>query len=426
MTRSKTIERLLAVNRIYLIVGLLLLVLLLIESNVRGDFHIFISASRDLFQGKNIFQITYHESSHYYYSILFAILLLPFSFLPLYWANFIWLVFNVFFTYRIWKIILNFLPVHTFSAKYKTIFTLVSFFFIFSLWQRNIHLAQVTIFILYLALEGLNLIIQKRYITGSLLIAFGLTIKLLLLPLIPYFIYRGNFRVTAYISAFVLLLIIIPAPVIGIDHYFFLLNERWDLLNPLNSKHVLDVSETTFHSLTTLLSVLLVENARNISSQDFPRNIMDIGYESLAVIINVVRGLLILFTLYFIRSRPFKNAGSKLQIFYELSYIFLITPLIYPHQQHYAFFFAFPAVSYISFYVLNQIYVEPSYQAGKGKKLFYVFCFILIYFLLNSHFILGEYRYIYDHYKTLTYGILMIIPLLAVCKPQGIKQNLNP
>lgn len=420
------LKKLITGNWSYLIGGLLLLVLLLIEANVRGDFHIFISASHDLFDGKNIFQITYHESSHYYYSILFAIILYPFTFLPFYWANFIWLVFNVFFTYRIWKIILYFLPVFTFSVKHKTIFTFVSFFFIFSLWHRNIHLAQVTIFILYLALEGLNRIIQKKYIAGSLLIAFGLTIKLLLLPLIPYLIYRGNFRVASYICVFACLLLLIPAPIIGIDHYFFLLNERWDLLSPVNTKHVLDVSETTFHSLTTLLSVLLVEDARNISSQDFPRNIMDIGYQSLEIIIHTVRGLLILFTLYFMQSWPFKSAGSKLQIFYELSYIFLITPLIFPHQQHYAFFFVFPAISYISFYALYQMYVNPSYQIRKTKKLFYIFYFILIYFLLNSHFILGEYRYIYDHYKTLTYGVILIIPLLAICKPQQIKQDFNP
>lgn len=408
---------------IYLVGSLPLLALLFIEAKVLGDFHIFVSASRDLFEGKNIFQTTYHESSRYYYSILFAILLYPFTFLPIYWANFIWLLFNLFFTIRLWKIILTFLPLGDFSTKQKAIFTIVSLIYIFALWHRNIHLTQISIFILYLAFEGLNQIIHRKYIAGSIVIAFGISIKLLLLPLIPYFIYRGEFRIALYTCGFVILLTLFPALFIEYDHFFFLLNERWDLLNPLKSQHILDVSQTTFHSLTTLLSVLLVEDARNISSQSFQRNILDISFESLEIIINVTRVLLILFTLYFIHSWPFKKAKSKLQVFYELSYIFLVTPLIFPHQQHYAFFFVFPAITYISFYVIYQMSFNQLTKISTGKKTFYIVYFSVIYFLLNSHFILGEFRYIYDHYKTLTYGVILIIPLLAIFKPQNIKYD---
>lgn len=46
-----------------------------------------------------------------------------------------------------------------------------------------------------------------------------------------------------------------------------------------------------------------------------------------------------------------------------------------------------------------------------------------LFLILISHFLVGEYRNIYDHYKTLTYGIIMIIPILAMARPSALANN---
>jgi hypothetical protein len=206
-----------------------------------------------------------------------------------------------------------------------------------------------------------------------------------------------------------------------------LLRERWELIDPLNIQHVLDVSERNFHSLSTLLSTLLVEDARNPYTIEIKRNIADIGIPALNLILNIVRGVFILFSIYFIRSVPFKRPVSKLQSYYEVSYILLIIPLIFPHQQHYAFFFVFPAIVYLIYYTLRK-YFEASLNSSVMEKRMFISLLIIIYLLLNSHLLLGEFEYFYNHFKTLTYGVILIIPLLAYARPESlptIKERIN-
>lgn len=410
-------------NKLTILLGILLIILLLIESNGRGDFNIFLNASRDLLEGKNIYSIKYNEWYHYYYDILFALIISPLKALPLFWSNFIWLLLNLFLTFRIWKIILSYLPVSILNHKQLRILTVLSFIFIFSLWHKNIHLSQMTIFILYLCLEGLNQIKSNKLILGSVLIGVGISIKILPIVFIPYFLYRANFKVVFYILLSLILVLWLPALIIGYDYHLLLLKERWMLINPLNKEHVLDVSERSFHSLTTFLTVLLVEGAGNTYSLELKRNITNVSLETLELIINIVRLSLVLFSLYIMRSLPFKKSTDQLQKFYEISYILLVVPLIFPHQQHYAFFFIFPAITYLIFYFIVH-YFKGEKTIKQSEKVFIIIISVVIFFLLNSHFILGAFRNIYDHFKTLTYGVLFLVPLLAFASPKKIKHIL--
>jgi hypothetical protein len=103
--------------------GLVILIIILFEARGKGDFNIFISASKDLLLGKNIYQIQYNEWYHYYYDILFALILSPFTYLSLYIVKFIWLLLNVFFVYRIWKILMDWLPLSLLRQNNKILWT---------------------------------------------------------------------------------------------------------------------------------------------------------------------------------------------------------------------------------------------------------------------------------------------------------------
>lgn len=401
-----------------IILGLFVLTITLFEAQGEGDFKIFLSASKDLFIGKNIYKEFYNEWFHYYYSVFFAVIIFPLTLLPLYTAKLIWLLINVFFVVRIWKAIVCWLPIEWLEPKYRLVFGIVSFAFIFRFLLDNIHLAQMTILILFLTLEGIRLILEGKEISGSFLIAIGIDIKLLPILFIGYLVYRNKWKSALYILIFVGFLLMIPTIFIGFQHNNFLILERWSLLNPLNQEHVLDTTERSFHSITTFLSVLLVENCGDYHALPLKRNIANLSLQHLHYIITMARLILVLATLYFMRSLPFKSSTSKIQTLYEISYICILIPLIFPHQQHYAFLFIFPATSYLIFY--NTFLFYNNKESNSTTKTIHSVTLFVSFLLTSSHLILGQFNEYYDHYKILTYGILILIILLAFSPPKKI------
>ena len=392
---------------------LALFVYLYIESAFCGDFLIFLSASKDLFYGKDIYAITYFDGYHYFYSVLFAIVLYPLTFLNTHLSTFLWLLLNVVFLYRIFKIIDHLLPTNELSKKQWRVFWILSIIFSIRVIFDNLHVGQMTIFLLYLILEGLEKIRQNKKISGALLIALGINIKLLPIVILPYLLYRREFKASLYLILFYLLLLYMPVLWIGWEQNTALLKTWWSLVNPTNTNHILDVDERSFHGLSTLLSILMVENVPDIHALKIKRNIINVSLEQLKYTLMAVRLGLASFTLYFMNTLPFKPAINKAYRFRELSYILLLIPLIFPHQQHYAFLFIIPAYLYCLFYLIQNYKLL---HALKRKLLVGVLA--LIYLIVNLKILLGEYNYYYEHFKILTYGALMLIVVLVLLKPK--------
>lgn len=406
-----------------IVAGIVIVLYLIANAQNDNDLRIFLAASRDLMDGESIYVIKYKEWFHYYYSVLFALLMFPLTLFPDYMANVLWMAVNIYFAWRTWKIICSYLPLEKLDPKLLQLFSFVILVFMLRFITDNLRYGQMTIFILYLALEGVNQIQNKRNVLGGSLIALSINIKLLPIALLPYLLYRGQYKATIYtIIAFVVFLII-PGVFIGYDYHFELLRDRWSLLNPTNQEHLLDVSERSFHSITTLLATLLLDNAGNVHSMDLKRNIMSMNADNLGMVINIVRAVFVGVTLYFLKAAPFKTENDRLQVLYELSYILLVIPLIFPHQQQYAFYFAFPAASYLIYYFM-QSFFNNEWQKPKSGYGIMTFFFIG-YLLMSSTFILGEFRSYYDHYKVLTYGLFILIGLLAYCRPQRLEHSLK-
>jgi hypothetical protein len=289
--------------------------------------------------------------------------------------------------------------------------------FLFSLRfiHENLHHLQVTILILYLSLQGLQLVFanKPRPFYGALLIAIGINIKLLPVVLIPYLIYREFFKAGIYIVLIYFGLLFLPAILIGWEQNQALLSTWAGLINPFNSNHVLDTEERSFHGLSTLLSTLLVQNSGDVYALPIKRNIADISIEQLNTILNTIRVVLILFTFYFLRTKPFTDPQGLKHRFWELSYILMLIPLIFPHQQHYGFLFICPAFIFCLHYFIRNRKTLP-----KIKLYVMAATGIIIYLLCNLKLILGAYNEYYEHFKILTYGVLLLIVLLAVCVPK--------
>jgi uncharacterized membrane protein len=390
-----------------------------VEAKGRNDFNIFLDAARDLAQGKNIYTSTYYDGYHYYYSSLFALLLLPFTYLPDYVVKALWLGANIFFIYRLWSICSSFIDLTKLSKKLLLVLAVLSFLFVIRFIRDNLHVGQMTICMLYLSMEGLSFILKGKTVAGAALIALAINIKLLPLVMLPYLLYRRELSAAALVIMFYAVLMLLPSVFIGHDYNMFLLSEWWKLVNPTNTEHVIDVSERSFHGLSTLLPVLLMSDVHEAYALPLKRNIADLTAEQVNLILNITRLALMSLTLYFLRTLPLKKAPSLLHTLWETSYIFLIVPLIFPHQQHYSFFFIFPAVIYL-LYFLSVTYQINYSNFSKSRFITVVIMMIMIFLICNSTLILGHFREYYDHFKILTYAVLLLIVPLAICRPSLI------
>ncbi|MFN5795739.1 MAG: glycosyltransferase family 87 protein, partial [Bacteroidota bacterium] len=187
------------------------LVLVFFDSTAKGDFEIFVEASKDLFNLKNIYTTFYNHYFHYYYSVLFAVIIYPFTFLNFYFVKVIWMICNYIFTYRILKNGAFFLNLRDEDNKAKFIVLFVSFLLVFALWHRNIALAQVTIFVLFLMLESFTLILKNHVLLPALLLAFGIDFKIMPIVCLPYLLYRGYNKVVFTSLIFLLTSLLLPS-----------------------------------------------------------------------------------------------------------------------------------------------------------------------------------------------------------------------
>lgn len=384
------------------------------ESGGRGDFYIFLSAASDLGKGEDIYTATYVDGYHYYYSVLFAMLLKPLCALPFQLVKFAWLLFNLLLFVHLFRLLIQSEFVKSLTKKQSRWFQLSVLLFAARFIRDNIHHSQVTILILWCCVYGLYLIHRHNAWKGALLLAIGINIKLLPIVFLPYLIYRGFFRAFALTVLFYAGCLILPSLIIGHQYNSALLSTWFALINPLNQNHVLDVDERTFHGLSTLLSTLLVKDVPDIYALPIRRNIMDISLSTLSMVLLITRLALIAFTLYFTGLSFFKRAKSAWQSCVEISYVLLVIPLIFPHQQPYAFLFAVPACACI-------LYVLITKPLNKNARQTLIVTLSIAFLTFELKLLLGEFNQYYEHFKILTYGVLMLIPALAfVWKKSGV------
>lgn len=379
-----------------------------VEAKDKGDFYIFLSATGDLNIGENFYENKYVDGYHYFYSVLFALLLKPFYSLPFFWVKFCWLFLNTVIYIKLLRMLAKSKLVALLTEKKKTIFIALIFIFSLRLFLDNMHSSQITLLILWCCIYGLYLITNNKPVSGAAILALGINIKLLPIVFLPYLIYRGYFKAFAFTILFYVIYLFAPSVFIGHDYNMTLLKTWLSLINPSNQNHVLDVEERSFHGLSTLLSTLFVKDVPDVYALALKRNIADVAIPTLSKILLFTRLTLVAFTLYFLKWRPFIKARSEWHQYIEISYLLLLIPLIFPHQQHYAFLFAVPA------FAITLLYLFLKWEEiSRTCKLTVSGLLTLIYLSVNLKLLLGTFNPYYDHYKILTYGALLLIPLLV-------------
>jgi hypothetical protein len=397
-----------------LLIGLCIVFVIYEAGQSRNDMDIFLAASKLLFSDGDIYAEKHFGIYHYFYSVFFATAIHPLVYLPIFFTRVLWVSAGILMIWRIIVLLLRFIDEDTWASIGKSFVVVVLLLFSLRLIRSNLHLGQINHWLLWLSLESIWLIIRGKKMWGGMVLAFAINIKLLPLVLIPYLIYRREFVAAASGIIGLILLYVIPGWWIGWGRNWLLLESYWHLIDPMQARHVFDHEETSFHSLTTLISTFFMENVREHNGLDLRRNILSLDATTIRHLILIVRLVFVFLTLRFLNTGPLVTFRGSNQTLYELSYLFLAAPLIFPHQQHYAFIWAMPA-----FFWLIVRYAE---MKASVKKLI---PFLLVYVCFNLALWNGGLNPWLNHFKILTWGALALLFLLIRTTPDSVNEAME-
>jgi hypothetical protein len=417
-----------SIKTISIIVLIILSLFIIIkEAMGNGDFKVFLGAAKLLRNGDNIYSNWIFVSNGayglYYYSPLFALLLIPFNSMPNFIPNLIWLLLSVYFLYRIWQLIRIYFDLEKFDKPERNLLLILTFLFTVRFIHLNIAMIQMTIYLLWSIFESMHSFNSKQHLKGSVILALAINIKILPIVMIPYLIYRNKLKPVLFTIGFLFAFLLIPSLFIGFEFNNYLLSEWWKVINPLNNEHMIETG-LKMHDLTALIPVILFKTSGEI---ELRRNIVNIDFKYVELILNSIRLLLILFTFYFLKTPPFKPAKSKIHELWELSYIILLIPLIFPHQQKYAFVLIFPTVAYVMYFLIFLYrFDQQEYKKSRWKTMRILLIIIFILTTITTDGIIGiPLNRITQHYKTITYGAILLLYVLTMCHPKYINKDIT-
>ena len=245
---------------LYIFFGILIMGFVVKEALSNGDFKVFSGAAKLLFSRKSPYNewifVTKDHYCLFFYSPLFALILIPFCFLPEFIPNFLWLLANVYFLYRIWILLTKYIDINLFSDKQLKCFLFICVILNLRFVLYNFGMIQMTIFILWGSLESLFLFEKKKIFAGGILLSIIINIKILPIVLIPYLIYRREFKGFLCTIIFSIIFLFIPAIFFGWSFNIHLLQDWWKMINPSNANHIIE-TDIGLHSLSALIPMLL-------------------------------------------------------------------------------------------------------------------------------------------------------------------------
>jgi hypothetical protein len=393
---------------------IVLMIFIYIKVADKNDFEVFLDASVKLMKRENIYQPPFMYDLQYFYSPLFALILIPFTYLPFKFSCVLWLIFNTLLLIRTWKIFESYFDIQSFRKRTYYLWIAISFIIVARFIFYNYERVQMTIFLLWAIMEAIKQFNLGKNWKGAILLALAINIKILPLVMLPYLVYRGEFKASLYTLVALVGCLFIPALFFGWEYNLFLHKEWWSIINPNNPMHIIE-NEQGAHGLAAALSVLLTNTDADIQLP-FQRNLFSLEYQQVYWIINGVRILLILLTLLFLRTLPFRKATSKIHFFYELSYLCLLIPIIFPHQRRYSFYFVFPAITYLIYFLLTYYhqYIKTFKTYRTGIAIFMSILVVLFLAIMRRQ-VLGDLLTDFTIYlRMITWGAIFLIPVLII------------
>lgn len=406
---------------LFLLFSVIVLVFFGGEFRKTGDFYLYHEVAASLFTSDNIYARFYGDNKYfqYYSGPLLALLLYPLSLLPVENAAQLWKLLNVFFLFRSWKLLEKYFEPQALNQQNRNKWTAAVFIGLAFPVYNNFHSLQFTILMLYMILEGLNFIHnENKPFAGGAIIAAGILIKIYPVVLLPYLFYRKQFKAAASVVVMLFVFFAAQSFFMGWEKNYDIYASWLSQINPDSHENALDMQSNKNHGISSFISALFIEGIRHLETDlHVRRHIVNLSPETVLKIIFFTRLFFVAFTFYFLRTLPFRDAKNKQHRIWELSYLLLAVPLLFPQQRAYNFVLLMPAVAYIAYNLI--LYRERKMKNLRWK----IILFSLAILLLNLELILGHFREYYWHYKTLTYSLFFLLITLAALVPEGTDEK---
>jgi len=404
----------------YQILMLLVVAYCIKEAFGNGDFKVFLEAAKLVSEGENPYNkwilVSQDNYCLYFYSPLWAVLLIPFTYLPNFIPNILWLLANLFFLYRTFQLLKDFIDLKSISSKQLLWILIICILMSIRFLLYNFGMIQMTIFLLWGTLESLSLIEKRKILLGGMLLALVINIKILPIVILPYLLYRKHTKGFITTIVFSSVFLMLPSLFTGWSANNLLLTEWWSVINPANPEHVLETGLGP-HSLTALIPTLLTETSGEL---EMSRNIANLSESTAIYVLNLIRLSLIILSFFFLKWPPFKEARNKLFQLRELAFIILLIPLIFPRQQKYAFALIIPTLFYLSYFiVINYNRHKTVMSRFRWYSLITIIGLSFILMTLSTDGLIGRELFkICKHYKTITWGAILLIFALLLAQPK--------
>lgn len=392
-----------------------------------GDFKTYLAAATYLVENKNPYTLLFIELvdgskqyfADYLYSPLFAFLLVPLSLIPWQLSLVFWYLLNSWWLVSILRLSARYLHINQLSSAKQWLFYTLSLLFLIRFIDHNYLLGQMTIFLLFGSLYSVHLISQKKLISGALLLGFITTVKIVPGLLVFYLLLRKQYKATVLVGVASLVFLLLPSLFVGFDKNFWLHQEWLSTISPFNKKYLLETKSGLFN-LSAWVPALFSEMASD-SGLGLHRNLFSFSDNATHRITQILRLAFVLFTFYFFQKQSKGEARTGIDAYWPLSYVLLITPLVFPRQSKYAYVYLLPAVCYIVAYLLHQ----PKMDFWKRNKYLLVGLGLAwAAFTLTSINLVGRHWYnVFQDFKVITYGCFILMGLLALVPPGSIAKR---
>ncbi len=395
-----------------------------------GDFEIYMVAADYISRGKLPYghiTLTLSDGTtighgKFRYSPWAATLFVPFTFLPLRVAFFIWLTLGTVFIFYTCRLLLYFLPTQALSFEHKVGLLLLALLGVIRFIGQNYELGQMTLFLVWASLLSLYWIQRGKTVRGSALLGMAINIKVMPITLLPYLLYRKAFKPAILTIGFVVVFLLLPTLFYGLEQNLILHQAWWEVIRPVNEEYLLE-TKAGIYDLSAFVPALLTDLPGE-THIDLPRHFVSLAPSVISVITLIVKGIFIVFTLYFIRDWPFTPFKKREQTLWEVSYIFMITPLIFPHQPKYEFYYLLPGLSYLVFYMYHMRQGRTGFSCNTYYVLFGGLSLYILLTQLTSVNIVDRYWYnVSQYYNVITYGVFILMGVLAYCRPVYLRNK---
>jgi hypothetical protein len=391
------------------------LLILLVSYNVivvkhNKDFDVFIQASKALWTHQPMYEVWFHSGDSglkYFYSPLFAALLLPLSQAPQWLYNLFWYALNLFFIYRIFSLFRFFLPLEKLSESGRALFYFLCFVCSARYIIDNLELGQMTFLLVWGSMESFRLFLKGKFLWAAALLALIINIKLIPIALLGYFIYRAEWKMAGLTILFLGLYFILPALAGGWD-YNIQMHESWfSSLTTTTSQAIYEDDGRPCISAWIPALTMEIENPPEIK-----RNFVNLDAATVNALVNGTR-LIIAALLAFLFSRPLRNEKIPLKVFYDLSLLCLVTPLFFPHQGRYAVFYLILPYAFCIYQILT--------FRNNAVKILLVISFALV--TLTTDGLIGTRgRDIADYLNLITYGAFALLAAMILFRKRSHSQ----